>query len=148
MPITTFTLRHDQRFLLSTLALALCTAGCSSNLPCSVKGTVKMDGEPLKLGSVSFHPVSGSGAVAIGTIAGDGSYAVATGAKEGMQPGEYVVTVVAAEPPKPSPDEREEDSGKLLTPPKYGDSGTSPRRFTVTEGENVIPIEITTDGGP
>ena len=50
-----------------------------------------------------------------------------------MAPGDYVVTVVATEPPKDLRDER--DSGTLLTPPRYGTVDQSDLRFTVEPGE-------------
>jgi hypothetical protein len=57
-------------------AVAVLLAGCSDNHTAVVTGTVRVDGEPLEKGSISFVPVDGQGVTAGGEIL-DGKYTVA-----------------------------------------------------------------------
>lgn len=127
-------------------ALCLFLSGCGGGGG-SVSGTVTLDGNPLKGGVVTFHPVAG-GASAIGAVSKDGTYEVAIGNELGLPPGEYIVTVDAAEtvtsepglaggPPKPPP------PPKRITPDKYANKDTSDLRATVKTGSNKIPLELT-----
>ena len=77
-----------------TIALAL-AAGCGSGNAATVSGTVRMDGQPLDTGNVSFYPEGGQGAPAYGSIDAQGRYALSTGTQSGLTPGKYVALVVA-----------------------------------------------------
>jgi hypothetical protein len=57
-------------------AVAVLLAGCSGNQTAAVTGMVRVDGEPLEKGSISFVPVDGKGVTAGGEIL-DGKYTVA-----------------------------------------------------------------------
>jgi hypothetical protein len=57
-------------------AVVVLLAGCSANHTAVVTGTVRVDGEPLEKGSISFVPVDGQGVTAGGEIL-DGKYIVA-----------------------------------------------------------------------
>lgn len=116
-------------------------AGCSGGG--SVSGKVTLDGNPLKSGTVTFHPV-GAGPVAIGSIDSGGRYELAVGGDRSIPPGEYLVTVEATEassseatdprkPPAPP---------KRLTPARYADRTRSGLRYTVKAGGNTIDVEL------
>ncbi len=82
--------------------LTLFTIGCGpSQFP--VAGTVKLDGQPLTSGSVTFHPTSGS-AEGIGNseIDSSGNYKLMSGGKPGVLAGSYKVVVVASGPSNPA----------------------------------------------
>jgi hypothetical protein len=56
------------------LLLALSAAGCDQNSG-SISGTVTYNGEPVKMGTISFRPVGGAGQVFAGQIT-DGAYSI------------------------------------------------------------------------
>jgi hypothetical protein len=114
--------------------------GCGGAYDASVTGTVTLDGEPLVGGHVTFLAVR-EGATAYGRTMLDGSYELQTGREMGLQPGEYVVTVVATTTPDPGDDEQ---IGELLTPARYNHADTSGLRFTVERGRNQIDLPLQT----
>lgn len=125
--------------------LCLLATGCSSDGG-TVTGPVTLDGNPLTLGVVTFHPVAG-GPAAIGAVRKDGTYEVAVGGQMQLPPGEYVVTVDAAEPTTSEAIEvkgppRPPLSPKRITPDKYADKDTTDLRVTVKAGSNKIPLEL------
>lgn len=121
------------------------TRGSTGAAGGTVSGTVTLDGEPLKLGVVTFHPVAG-GQSALGPVANDGTYKLNIGNDVSIPAGEYLVTVDAAEPaayeegpggaPKPP------RPGKRITPDKYAKKETTDLRVTVKAGANEIPLEL------
>jgi hypothetical protein len=117
--------------LFLTLAAGL---GCSSNLA-SVSGTVTLDGQPLKTGTVSFKS-TGDGALGQGTIT-NGAYQVTTGTASGLKPGDYLVTVVATEIDPPDPTKPSVvPIPRLLAPARYGDATTSGLTAKIKAGKN------------
>ena len=130
----------------AAMAAALClfVSGCSSGG--SVSGSVKLDGNLLKTGVVTFHPVAG-GAAAIGPVDSSGNYELFIGKDQAIPPGDYLVTVDAAEatsseapvekgPPRPPP------PPKRITPNKYANKETTDLKVTVKAGSNKIPLEL------
>jgi len=132
------TLRFSLFSLLSSLLVLL--SGCGGPHAATVSGTVTLDGDALQRGTVTFHP-AGEGPLAYGTIDEKGNYTLRTGRETGLAAGEYVVTVVASEPP-PSTG-FDETPGKLLTPERYGKLETTDLRFTVNRGANRIDLPLT-----
>lgn len=133
---------------LVVLALAVvATAGCSRH-PSSVAGSVTLDGKPLPAGVIMLTPAR-SGPSAYGAIAADGSYRLQTGAAKGLEPGEYIVTVAANEPPPAGSDgaggRAAEAIRPLMTPPEYADVKTSPLRITVKPGSQTVDLELKKD---
>jgi hypothetical protein len=127
--------------MLAVCGLILVASGCSNEA--RVSGSVKFDDQPLKTGVVSFHPV-GQGPVALGQIDDSGNYTAAVGSGSGLQPGEYIVTVVANEPPVPAKDPRMAPApGKRITPEKYASKEKSDLKFTLKPGSNSIDLSIT-----
>ncbi|TWT75678.1 hypothetical protein Pla123a_31880 [Posidoniimonas polymericola] len=137
--------RINQLFALCLCALAALTqVGCGS-YDATVSGSVSLDGEPLKSGTISFFPVA-DGPTAYARIEPTGQYELRTGREAGLAPGEYQVTVVAREqrelaandaggPPPP---------GKQLTPNHYRDRKTSGLAYTIEPGHNQIDLDLTT----
>jgi hypothetical protein len=101
-----------------------------------MSGQVTLDGEPLTKGTVVFHPEK-AGADAYATIDTSGTYSVRTGTDKGLEPGDYVVTVVATTGPPPY--------GKLITPERYGSAKKSGLKVTVGAGDNRFDIPLKGD---
>jgi len=125
------------------LALAA-TAGCGGR-PASVAGFVKMAGAPLENGVVTFTPVKG-GPSAYGTITAGGRYELKTGAGQGLELGDYVVTVAANATPEQAAamgiKVGREGIMPLLTPLKYADTATSPLKATVKSGRQDLDFDL------
>jgi hypothetical protein len=119
--------------------LLLLLAGCGKSRDALVSGSVTLDGEPLKTGTVTFHPLEG-GPAAYGQIGSDGSFSLKTGRQRGIDPGDYVATVVAATPP--SEQNGLEMPGELLTPERYGQVKQTDLRFTVRPGNNRFDLPL------
>jgi hypothetical protein len=132
------------------LVVATCF-GCGEP-EASVQGTVTIDGQLAKQGTVVFHPVEEGWPTAYGSINEDGSYALRVGQGDlsdpdsgDVPPGEYIVTVVSTMPSQA--DEAEGKSapptpGARLSAEKYGSKETSDLRHTVKKGRNVVPLEV------
>ena len=140
--------------------------GCGPKGPAvsAVSGTVLLDGEPLDGASVVFHPTSSSGLAGSGKTSADGTFGLSTfratpGA--GVVPGEYVVTIRKEEwpefkePEDDDPDyerkmaqvekEMERATPTYVTPQAYSDEETSGLTATVSNGENKIVFELSSD---
>jgi hypothetical protein len=118
------------------LPAALLLTGCGSEAV-SLKGTVKLDGQPLKdvsAGTVSFVPTKQGDPVAYGDIQKDGSYVVRTGKEKGIKPGEYRVAVSATGPMPEATRENPEPLPESLIPAMYNDAKTSGLNYTVSSG--------------
>jgi len=116
-----------------------------------VTGTVTIDGELAKTGTVAFHPV-GKGRPAIGRIHPDGSYSLRTGQGDLSQPdggtvmsGDYLVTVNVNAPPAKGAVVGEGGPpipGPSLIASKYAQKSTTDLRFTVKPGKQVIVLNL------
>ena len=138
------------RAVAAAAALCLFVPGCGGGG--SVTGTVTLDGVALTSGAVTFHP-TGTGPAAMGSIGSDGRYELAVGTDKSLPPGEYVVTVDAAEQPPPEQKQTAKKAPpppppKRLTPNKYANKATSDLKVTVKSGNNVIPLELKSDPQP
>jgi len=132
-----------QKNVILPLMLLFISGGCGRSNDAAVSGQVTLDGNPMHQGMVVYHP-EGEGTVAYGRIDETGYYEVKTGQVTGLQPGGYVVTIVATEgvvdpaaagnrPPSP---------GRIVTPEKYCNKATSPLRQAVTSGSNEIDFSL------
>jgi hypothetical protein len=128
--------QHLSAFWPAVLAGSL-LAGCSSR-DASVRGAVTLDGRPLPAGEVIFHP-AGEGRTGYAAVEPDGSYVVFTGEREGLPPGDYIVTVMRTSDPADTAD----SVPLLLTPARYADVKRSDLRYTVKPGSNRINLELT-----
>jgi hypothetical protein len=124
--------------------VVLSTIGCGGGQEATVRGTVTLDGQPVARGSVTFLPVeNGTGASA--SINPDGTFVARTSDMDGMQAGEYLVTVRSSAEPTPNPNGGPPVPGKLLTPEKYSRSDTSGLRATITRGSNDVNLELSSN---
>lgn len=112
--------------------------GCSSSWG-TASGTVTVDGEPLKEGIITFHPVEG-GATAYGQIS-EGSFTINTGNVKGLKTGSYDITVSASTIPEPGSSEQ----AKLLTPKKYSTKETTDLHRDVSWGNNPFKFDLKSD---
>lgn len=136
----------------------LLLTGCASeeageSLGATVTGTVQLNGSPVEGAMVTFRPASEGTQGAFARTDEAGKYELSTSAvgTSGVSPGKYVVTVTKVEVAQSST-ASEEDPGynpnakpaeaKSLLPKKYSNAKTSDLEFTVTEGNNEIPIEL------
>jgi hypothetical protein len=145
---------------------ALTTVGCSSGKTTldtvPVEGVVTLDGEPMAEATVRFQPVDPSqGMSATGKTDANGVYkltAVPTGdvaavPGAGTLPGEYVVGVTKTSFKAIEEDEDAASAGTgsptddgitFIIPQRYNNPQDSGLKVTVTDGENNIPLELTT----
>ena len=122
-------------------AMLLVGQGCSRQFESEVSGTVTLDGNPLRTGTLTLQPVAGGPLVASG-ISEDGTYRIKTGSSTGLPAGEYLVTVQAfSEIPSPGMNDKQLAAISLI-PLSYRSKATSGLRVTVEPGANVIPIEL------
>ncbi len=120
-------------------------SGCGGIYDASVSGVVTLDGTPLPRGTVSFNPET-PGPSSYGQIDSSGRYTVMTGREQGLPPGNYVLTVVANEPPtEPGKNGGPPPAGKPITPRWYRSLSSSGLKYTVEKGSNQIDLELTTD---
>ena len=130
--------------------LCVLTIGCGRNgnsaayQPCDASGSVTIEGKPLASGMVTFVPTipeSSGGHPGIASVDGTGKYHLGNaehGRAKLLQPGEYVVTVVAMEidrskgPPAP----------RLAIPERYADAAESPLRITLSPGDNTVDLKL------
>ena len=99
-----------------------------------VKGTVKLDGQPLKQGSLVFWPDAAKGnslaVEAAAQISAEGTYELITRGKPGAPPGAYKVTVMAQVPINPKDPY---SKAKLLVPTEYTTKETTPLQIEVVD---------------
>jgi hypothetical protein len=103
------------------LLIMLMVNGCGRSTA-TVSGTVTLDGSPVDgrtdlYGTVSFSREDGGGAPAVGIIKSGGRYDLTTGAKDGLEPGNYLVAV----------------SVKKILPPTEAGGLTRPQRLSAAK---------------
>ncbi len=127
---------------LAVAPLVATICGCSPAVG-SVSGIVTVGGQPVTSGQVSF--VAPTGMVFTANIDVDGTYKLG-----GLPPGEMIVLVFGPPPPVKLPAGGGAAAKKFAAarsapaapasgpavPAKYGDTGTSDLRYTVTAGAN------------
>lgn len=121
--------------LLGCAMLAWAAAGCGGDGLIPVTGQVTLDGEPLKAGSVTFHPDGGKGNrtqhIPAGMVEG-GVYVVFTNGVKGAPPGPYKVTVTATDfSGKAPPKTATAQVPKSLIAERYGAKTTTPLEVEV-----------------
>jgi hypothetical protein len=116
-----------------------------------VTGTVTVDGDLAKSGTVVFHPTKG-GKPAIGRIHPDGSYSLRTGQGDlnetdggTVTSGDYLVTVSVTAPPAEG--DVMGEGGPTIPGPsmishRYKAKETTDLRFTVNPGKQVIVLNL------
>ena len=118
---------------------------CGNGLA-QVNGTVTLDGRPIEggpqmYGTVSFCREDGSGAPAVGIIDDSGRYMLKTGAREGIEPGTYLVGIAVRKITLPTtPDAMPQPT--LITPQKYASVTESGFREEVKLGSNTFDFAL------
>ncbi len=109
---------------LACLLLAVLVAGCSDGSPATipVRGRVLYQGKPVDRGLVTLQPTQLAEGVpmrpAMGEIQTDGTFQLSTfAAGDGVQPGEYEVSIRAVER---EPEPEDDFEPVWLIPQKYG----------------------------
>jgi hypothetical protein len=123
----------DFSHLACRLASLLCAglllvSGCSDSLESTISGTLTNDGQPVPLAQIVFHPIAG-GPLPYAVTSDDGSYNVITAAQTGLEAGEYIAVVEAMKP-------------DVSLPKMYGSVATSPLKYQIKPGKNVIDISL------
>jgi hypothetical protein len=143
---------HAQRIGLGlALLLGLFSTGCGSGGPAMgrVSGTVKIDGEPLTKGTVTFVATDGKNPNATGTIGPGGSYTLQTTEPgDGAVVGSYKVAISDVDanalntemPGMPPP------VAKSAVPKMYLDANSSGLTATVEAGSNTKNFELKKSG--
>lgn len=126
--------------------------GAANTYDAVVTGTVTIDGELAKSGTVIFYPVKEDGLVATSQIFPDGSYSLRTGQGDlrsvdggTVQSGDYVVIVSIAGPPAPGAVVAEGGPpvpGPSLIAEKYALKDTTDLKFAVQPGPNVLVLAL------
>jgi hypothetical protein len=114
-------------------AIAVLLAGCSNNKTAVVAGTVRVDGEPLEKGSISFVPVDGKGVTAGGEIV-DGKYTVAKASPGTVEVQIRYPKVVGQKKLYDTADSPTRDVFREALPAKYNDR--TELRLEVQAGKN------------
>jgi hypothetical protein len=126
------------------LLLGLCVFGCSGSDKAEVSGTVKVNGEPIQEGAITFIPVEGTVGPGTGAAIRDGSYHVpqsmgATVGKNRVELRAFRNTGKKVQDPTGKPgvltDER-----VLVFPPEYNDRSTLVRE--IKPGSNSLNFDI------
>lgn len=112
--------------------------GCTTPKPKgSVKGTVKVKGEPLTSGTINFH--SDKGIAADAKLDSSGNYSI-----ENLEVGEYKVYFLPPPPQQLPPDSKEKPAKVTFNvPPKYQQHATTTLTFEVKAGPNEKSFEVT-----
>ena len=126
-------------------AASIATLGCSgSKYDSQVSGTVRLDGQEIGPGVITFAPPGLAKNPALGAIETDGSYFLKTSRDVGLNSGEYTVSIQIVEIPTDlAPGQRDIRPTKSRIPMKYTSNDTSGLKFDVAPGRNTIDIEMT-----
>jgi hypothetical protein len=118
------------------------TMGCGSGDWGYVEGTVTVDGQPVGPGVVHFQPANpGPTGGALGEFDTDGKYtARSSGRKEGLLPGDYVVTVT--EGGLAEVDDQTRPAKAQQIPARYTNVRTSDLTLTVESGRQAYDIDL------
>lgn len=142
-------------FSVCAVCVAAILSGCggaANTYDAVVTGTVTIDGELAKSGTVIFYPVKEGGLVATSQVFPDGSYSLRTGQGDlrsvdggTVQSGDYVVIVSIAGPPAPGAVVAEGGPpvpGPSLIAAKYALKDSTDLKFTVQPGPNVFVLAL------
>jgi len=131
------------------LLTSVFASGCGDDFS-RVGGRITLDGKPLAGGenvavTVLFYPESGRGSPAAGLADENGDYFVSTGARKGLPPGNYIVTLSAAQLIQPPGGGA--PTKKILTPKRYASPKLSGLSTEVKPSRNTFDIRLQSDGG-
>jgi hypothetical protein len=121
-------------------AALLLNAGCGGSDWGYLEGTVRVNGQPVGPGTITFEPTVGDKAGAVASFGEDGKYEVrSAGRKEGAAVGEYRVAIYGGgnfgeEVSGPRPPSK--------IPPRYGDPATSDLTATIEPGTKTVDFDL------
>jgi hypothetical protein len=134
-------------------AAACSGGGCGRPLPdvVPVRGVATLDGKPVVMMDVVFHPLPGTaGSGAVGRTGSDGRFEMiaivggATRRLEGVRPGRYRVAL--AEPdlydPNGMPLRRPSEAGPVTVPARYMGATESPLEVEVATGMAEVAFDL------
>ena len=132
-------------FAASMLAVVVGCGGTAGPACQPVRGEVRWNGQPLAEAQVIFHPqfvAAENFPKPIGQTDAQGSFRLSTfQADDGAPAGEYLITVELRDLRQVG--EETVRDGPNLLPPRFARPQESGLRFTVLDGENVVPpLEI------
>lgn len=141
--------RFCQIFTGSLCCLLL--AGCGNGLP-TLQGTVTVDGQPAPNGiSLSFSPISDTGATSYATTEANGAYEASyTFQEKGITEGEHIVALVPGGGAVPESMPEIGPNGKPVPgsqekPPEFPKEYYQEiERITIEPGSNQIDIDLST----
>lgn len=124
--------------------LCFLVMSCSSStveVSAPVAGIIKVDGKPIDIGWITFHPDesrgNGGSHLSVAEIGKDGSFAFATNGKPGVPPGHYKVVIAATHDEIPLRPKFGEDGRpwqpNWLTHQKYTNAQTTDLQIEVIE---------------
>ena len=142
------------------LVFVFLLTGCGGGIPrCEVEGTITVDGQPVKEGSITFQPLEGTSGPVAGASIIDGHYNIEKA--KGPVVGEYQIVLTGRAPTgkkvvtEAAGDKIETEVMKNIIPLKhqYQDEtisknpkiGKEPLKATVVSGKNVIDFKMTND---
>lgn len=135
---TTCRWRFAARVVASSLLVSMAT-GCSERTG-MVSGIVTLEGKPLPVGLVLFHPNERGIAPASGRIDTEGHYSLTRAkGKQGAVVGKYHVTVQTV---SSNDADAIAAARKYVIPAVYDDPATTPLVVEVLPGENTIDLNV------
>lgn len=129
--------------LFAGFAAAALLCGCKGEPPGAlVRGKVTYKGAPLTQGSIVFYP-NGSGLPAAGLMQPDGTFQLLNTQKtERIEPGKYIVIVVAGTERIDAVSEDPLAKVKPVVPFMFSSVASSPIKYDVALGENQFDVNL------
>jgi hypothetical protein len=142
-------------YFIGAVLLALVLNGCGGrSIPTTkVEGTITYNGQPIKQGTIAFHPLNvfeGSPRrIATGKISSEGTYCLSTFVKDdGVIPGEYKITIVSREAAKTFDSSDEEVAAlRSFIPIVYANPDQSPLKETISsDAPEPVRVDFNLEG--
>lgn len=122
-------------------AVLITVAGCGDKDWGYLSGAVKLNGEPVGPGTITFEPVDSTKVGAIATFGEDGQYTTrSSGQKEGIRTGEYRVLIQGG-----TLEEIVSEGGpppKTKIPVKYSNPNKSDLKVTIEAGSQTQDFDL------
>ncbi|MEN1680914.1 MAG: hypothetical protein AAGJ46_15100 [Planctomycetota bacterium] len=141
--------RHSCRHLLASHAALLVTAliaGCGPTTDrLGIRGEVRLDGEPIDAGSISFNAIEAGATLAAGAMIREGEFEVPR--LKGLPAGEYSVSITAPDrvgpkvPVSPGPGYPPIMVARERVPPSYNINSTHTIELS-EESDNYFEFDI------
>jgi hypothetical protein len=122
------------------IGAAFFVGGCGGPPRAKVRGTVTLDGKPIKNGSIEFFPISGQGQTA-GVAIKDGAYSVDASVGE-MKVSIRATEVIGQHKAYDTPDSPMIDDVRSIIPARY--NAQSELKRTLVAGDNEVNFDLAT----